>query len=196
MTEAQGLFSRDLASAKHRAAWAQHPQISHATAHSWLSALERNSSHDVSLFRMLMRSTLCSDLCSEASLGAWKLKAATDLTQHLACPIRVNKRQRWKEGRNVQWRERGRRPKRNQEQGGRVNRRGQTGGTYHPQEDLSLTLEPQKQSRFLSLPPSRLAAFLTSFCRFNVLSCFLVFHSSEPQGRVDNPPSLRNYDKV
>lgn len=47
-----------------------------------------------------------------------------------------------------------------------------------------------------SLPPSLLAAFLTSFCRFNVLSFFLVFHSSEPQGRVDNPPPLRNYDKV
>lgn len=30
--------------------------------------------------------------------------------------------------------------------GGRGNRRGQRGGTYYPQEDLSLTLKPGKQS--------------------------------------------------
>lgn len=47
---------------------------------------------------LIMRSLLC----SEALLGTQKHEAATNLTQHLPCPIRVNRRQRWKEGRNVQ----------------------------------------------------------------------------------------------
>ena len=47
---------------------------------------------------LIMRSILC----SKALLGTQKHEAATNLAQHLPCPIRVNRRQRWKEGRNIQ----------------------------------------------------------------------------------------------
>ena len=43
---------------------------------------------------------------------------------------------------------------------GRGNKEGQRGGMYYPQEDLSLTLEPGKQSQFLSFPPPLLPYYL------------------------------------
>lgn len=51
--------------------------------------------------------------------------------------------------------------------------RGQTGGVCYPQEDLSLTLEPRKQSQFLSLPPSLPPSLLPSLLPSVVLTSFL-----------------------
>lgn len=99
MTEKQGLTSR-------RASFAQ-TLGSMGTAHSDFVCYSRPLA--VCIGRQLLptcqhhRTLLMrSLLCSEALLGTQKHEAATNLAQHLPCTIRVNRRQRWKEGRNVQ----------------------------------------------------------------------------------------------
>ena len=72
---------------------------------------------------------------------------------------------------------------------GRGNKEGQRGGMYYPQEDLSLTLEPGRQSQFLSFPPPLLPAFLNFFCHFNFFlsSWFFILQSLKGELVIFHP---------